>query len=127
MPPSRDTPLPNTSLGRLLFNGEGVVERDLIRGTHWIRRAAEQGLPEALFNYALLFRNGTGVPQDLGEAHFWCLLAERDADDELRELLVSSCAEIALRLTPGERFEAESRTWQWTPLQENPSVWPHDQ
>ncbi len=93
----------------------------------WIRRAAQQGLPEARFNYALLFRNGTVVPLDLGEAHFWCLLAEStvgQADGELAALLRPPCAEIALRLDPKTRFEAEERSWLWQRQLENPAIWP---
>ena len=101
------------SLGRLIFNGEGVV-RNIERGTQWMRRAAQQGLGEAQFNLALLHRVGDGVPYDLGEAHFWCTLAAEsaagDSNGELAALLGPPCAEIALRLEPRARFEAEERS-----------------
>eukprot|EP00930_Biecheleria_cincta_P097134 TRINITY_DN88856_c0_g1_i1.p2 TRINITY_DN88856_c0_g1~~TRINITY_DN88856_c0_g1_i1.p2 ORF type:complete len:367 (+),score=83.33 TRINITY_DN88856_c0_g1_i1:1564-2664(+) len=54
-------------LGIALRLGQGA-ERDMRRGTDWVRLAAEQGCLEALREYGRWQYNGDGVPRDIAGA-----------------------------------------------------------
>ena len=50
---------------------------DWTEAVKWYRRAAEQGLPEAMTNLGYMYDEGKGVAQDLIESYKWFLLAAR--------------------------------------------------
>ncbi len=48
------------------------MERDAVRSTTWLRRAAETGMePQAEYNLGVRYINGVGVKKDLHEASAW--------------------------------------------------------
>lgn len=57
-------------LGNEYFYG-GPRKRNYTLAAHWFRKAAETGLPEAQFNYALCLDSGLGVKKDPLEAFGW--------------------------------------------------------
>lgn len=68
----------------------------------WLRKAAEQGHPEAQFYFALKCAGGDGMPRDRIRAYFWLLLASSQrpalashARDEIQSSLTASQCEIA--------------------------------
>jgi TPR repeat protein len=60
----------------MYFTGRGVP-RDDQQAALWFLAAAEQGIPEAQNNLAVLFYRGEGVPVDYRRAAYW---AQRGAD-----------------------------------------------
>lgn len=54
-------------LGLRYLTGEGVVA-DTVAGAMWIKKAADQDLTSAIFNYGILQLNGWGVPWNPFEA-----------------------------------------------------------
>jgi TPR repeat protein len=58
-------------LGMLYALGKGGVEKDYARAEPLLRAAAESGLAEAQYDYAVLWEKGLGVPQDSGRAAMW--------------------------------------------------------
>ena len=54
-------------LGLRYLLGDGVVA-DTIQGAIWIKKAADQNLTSAIFNYGILQLNGWGVPWNPFEA-----------------------------------------------------------
>jgi uncharacterized protein len=56
-------------LGRLLFDS------DAAKTSKVFKLAAEQGLPQAQYYYALTLKNGSGVPQDNLESYVWFSIA----------------------------------------------------
>ncbi|MCF8210756.1 MAG: hypothetical protein K9K38_15345 [Rhodoferax sp.] len=68
----------------------------------WLRKAAEQGHPEAQFYFALKCAGGEGMPRDRMRAYFWLLLASSQCPalaahvrDEVQNSLTASQCEIA--------------------------------
>ena len=57
------------NLAMMMFRGEAAGDRDT--ALSWLRRAADQGLPQAQYNLGLIFENGTGVPRSQADATAW--------------------------------------------------------
>lgn len=49
--------------------------RDFEQAARWLRKAADQGDPEAQYNLGIAYIKGQGVPADLGQAFRWMVLA----------------------------------------------------
>lgn len=60
---AKGDPLAQHELGVRYLTGRGV-KADTALSAEWLRRAAEQGLAPAMYNYALLLNNGWSVPWD---------------------------------------------------------------
>lgn len=52
-------------LGDMYFFGQGI-KKDVIKARYWYEKAAEQGIPEAQFNLAVMYENGVA---DLKKDH----------------------------------------------------------
>jgi len=68
----------------------------------WYRKAADQGLVQALNNLALLYMRGDGVPKDLVEAYKWFTIAVRGGVAAAR----GGQNEAALEMKPAELAQA---------------------
>ena len=67
------------SLGKVLENGGGGVERNLAEAAKWYDRAAGQGVPAAQNNLGLMYAQGRGVPRDSARAaRLWLSAADKD-------------------------------------------------
>jgi TPR repeat protein len=67
------------SLGKLLENGGGRVEKDPVEAAKWYERSANQGVSAAQNNLGLMYAQGRGVPRDTERAaHLWLSAAEKD-------------------------------------------------
>lgn len=67
------------SLGKLFEHGEGPIPQDLTKAVYWYRSAAQQGLPAAQNNLALMYAQGRGVPGDLNSAiELWRAAAKQN-------------------------------------------------
>lgn len=58
-------------LGSEYYHGSRTHRRDHTLAAYWFRKAAEAGLPDAMYNYALCLNNGLGVKRDLFEGYDW--------------------------------------------------------
>lgn len=56
-----------------LFRGEAPGSKS--SALKWLRKAAEQGLPQAQYNLGLLYENGEGLPRSQADATTWFRLA----------------------------------------------------
>ncbi len=65
------------------------------------------------YNLGLMYMNGEGVPQDDVTAHIWLNLAASRLTGELREPAVEARDDLAERLTPEGRSEAQRRAREW--------------
>ncbi len=76
-------------IGTLYSNGKigNRSEAELRVAAELFRRAAEQGLPAAQFNFGSMNERGTGVRQDLGAALSWYRKAANQGQPEARTAL----------------------------------------
>lgn len=56
------------SLAKLYEKGDGAVPQDLEQAIKWYRMAADQGMPAAQNNLALMYAQGRGLPNDQRQA-----------------------------------------------------------
>ena len=95
-------------LGRAYVTGRTEPE-DFVEAARWLRKAAEQGLPRAQSDLAVLYQKGLGVRQSYVEAYAWLDVAaerfglgrRRDQALELRDMLVAF-------MTPAQRDRARA-------------------
>jgi TPR repeat protein len=57
-------------LGVMYMKGQGV-EQDYKQAGEWLRKAAENRVPQAQYKLANLYTEGKGVPKDLEFAYVW--------------------------------------------------------
>jgi len=82
---------------------------------------AQQGIPEAQFNLALMYVMGEGVPQDYVLAHMWFNLAGSRypaSEEESREGAVKNRNRVASKMTPAQIAEAQRLARKWKPRKE---------
>ncbi len=77
----------------------------------WLRKAAEQGQPEAQFKFALCCADGQGMPRDRMRAYFWLLLAAT----QLPSLAARARDDLQNSLTPAQCAMAKSAASRWKP------------
>lgn len=58
-------------LAQMLYNGEGVYQRDSTEAAKWYQKAAEQGQVAAQYYLGALYKVGSGVSKDLIQAQYW--------------------------------------------------------
>lgn len=68
----------------------------------WLRKSALQGKPSAMFNLAILYQRGRGVPMNKITAYAWYMVAEIDGDEKIRE----EVGKVLANATPAERRKA---------------------
>ena len=71
------------------------------------RTGRARGDAEAQFNLGVRYSNGRGVPQDDVQAHMWFNLAASRLAGEQREIAVEGRDNVADRMTPEDRSEAQ--------------------
>jgi TPR repeat protein len=82
---------------------------------------AQQGIPEAQYNLALMYYNGRGAPQDYILAHMWFNLAASrfpDSEKKKRYDAVSYRDVVASMMTPYQIAEAQQLAREWKPKKE---------
>jgi hypothetical protein len=99
-------------LGVRYENGEGVPQDDA-KAIHWYRLAAEQGYANGQYRLGLMYRSGLGVPQDDVEAYKWFNLAASRSTGITRISAVEARDQVANRLTPEQRAEAQRLAREW--------------
>jgi uncharacterized protein len=84
----------------------------------WIRRAVDQGYPDAMYTLANMNHNGNAVPRNLVQAYKWYLLAAERAgpqDPGVRERATSNRDLVAKIMTSNQITEAKTLAAAWTP------------
>jgi TPR repeat protein len=103
------------NLGAAYDNGQGVAQ-DYAQAIAWYRKAADQGDAFAQENLGSMYANGRGVTQDYVQAHMWfSLSASRAPYVALRDLAVEGRNEVAVKMTPAQRAEAQRMAREWKP------------
>ncbi len=67
------------NLGVYYEHGWGV-KQDYAQAVYWYRKAAEQGLADAMNNLGVCYYNGKGVRQDYAQAVYWYRKAAKKGD-----------------------------------------------
>jgi uncharacterized protein len=103
------------NLGLLYGHGQGVPQ-DYAQAIAWYRKAADQGDAFAQENLGSMYANGRGVTQDYVQADMWfSLSAWRAPYVALRDLAVEGRNEVAVKMTPAQRAEAQRMAREWKP------------
>jgi TPR repeat protein len=101
------------NLGTSYIDGRGVP-RDGTEAVRWYQLAAVQNFGSAMLELGLMYGMGTGVPQDDVTAHMWLNLSAARAGPEIvRDLAVKGRDDVASRLTPDLRAEAQRLAREW--------------
>ena len=99
----------------LYHEGQGVSQ-DYNEEVKWLRRAANQGDPDAQNNLGVAHLNGKGVPQDYVEAYKWFNLATAQGN----EANVKKNRDVVLHyLTPSQVAEAQRLAREFVPHKES--------
>jgi len=64
----------------------------------WYRKAAKQGLPEALYNVAIAYYNGEGIVGDMVASYAWMMVALDKGDEQAAEALLRIGEQLHNRL-----------------------------
>ena len=96
------------ALAGLYFAGQGT-RADAAEALRWYRRAADQGDAVAQLNLGDLLSRGLGAARDPVGAYVWFALAAAQG----RNWPALRRDEIAERMSPAQRAEAEARLAAW--------------
>ncbi len=72
----------------------------------WLRKSALQGKTSAMFNLAIMYQRGVGVPKDRITAFAWYMVSEMDGSEEIQE----EVKKVLANATASERRRAIERT-----------------
>ena len=72
----------------------------------WLRKSALQGKSSAMFNLAIMYQRGVGVPKDRITAFAWYMVSEMDGSEEIQE----EVKKVLANATASERRKAIERT-----------------
>jgi hypothetical protein len=93
----------------LAYMQDQLLRRDPVKAAFWFLRAAEQGLPAAQNDIAVLYADGQGVARDDVAAHMWFELSiegGRERDRSALEILER-------RMSPAQIADATQRAAAW--------------
>ena len=100
------------NLGGMYDTGLGVAQ-DKAEAVRWHRLAADQRNVGSQFSLGTIYADGRGVPQDDVQAHMWFNLSASRATGIVGSEAVRSRDEVANRLTPDQRAEAQRLAREW--------------
>ena len=95
-----------TYVGWLYYLGIRCTQ-DYAQAEKWIRKAAEQGLPEAQISLATLYAEGKAVKQDYEQAYFWSKLSEKEGVRQSSEA-------VANQVSAERRQTLDKQVETWT-------------
>jgi TPR repeat protein len=72
----------------------------------WLRKSALQGKSSAMFNLAIMYQRGIGVPKDRITAFAWYMVSAMDGSEEIQE----EVEKVLANATASERRKALERT-----------------
>jgi len=68
----------------------------------WLRKSALQGNASAMFNLAIMYQRGIGVPKERITAYAWYMVSEIDGNEHILE----EVKKVLAQATPGDRRKA---------------------
>lgn len=80
----KGNPVAQLKLSLYYLNGQGV-EKNEVEAAKWMKKASDYGLVEAMFNYATMLRDGTGVEKNLQAAESLCILASKKREMKIMQ------------------------------------------
>lgn len=96
--------------GEYLLGKIKLDRQDYSQSAAWLRKAAEQGLPQAQQQLAILLRDGQGVPRDKFEAYVWMILSQEAGNREVSADL--QALEADLGSTQTEQAKSKARAME---------------
>ena len=90
--------------------GVGTAQQESIDE---LRARAEQGDADAQTNLALMYANGTGVPQDDVQAYIWFSLSASRSSGEARDRAANNRDRVYETLTFDQRAEGQRLAREW--------------
>jgi uncharacterized protein len=105
-------------LAAAYFEGRGV-KQNYKEAANWYRKAACQGFANAQFNLGGMYFDGKGVKRDYVQAHVWLSIfawMAVEATEELKEKAATIRDEIAKKMTPKQKEEAQQLCKQWVSM-----------
>jgi len=93
--------------GQYLLGKIKLERQDYSQSAQWLRKAAEQGLPQAQQQLAILLRDGQGVPRDKFEAYVWMILSQEAGNRAVAADLQALEADLGSNQT--EQAKSKSR------------------
>ena len=74
--------------------GQGVPQ-DYPQAIKWLRLAAAQGEPKAMFKLGTMYANGQGFARDHQRAAMWFVLAAEGGNEKANKELAKSASELS--------------------------------
>jgi uncharacterized protein len=96
------------SLASMYEYGRGVPQNFAVAAS-WYQKAADQGDARAQETLGHMYEDGRGVPKDYVAAHIWFNLVAHYIPGLLNEDALTLRDEVAAKMTPEQRVEAEKR------------------
>ena len=69
-------------LAQMYLNGDGEVEEDPVQAVYWLRKLAEAGNSNGMFNLGLHYAKGHGLERDFAMAAHWMEQAAAHGDED---------------------------------------------
>ena len=86
-------PVAQADYGLIIFEEDKPASH--AESAEWLRKSADQGKPSAMFNLAIMYQRGLGVPKDRITALAWFMVSELDGDDKIREEVKKVLASVS--------------------------------
>jgi hypothetical protein len=104
---------PDDANSEFIAGADYFTQRDYPQAAALFLKAADQGLPAALYGLGMLYFNGFGVPQSYVEAYFWYDLAAARTSGANLIRFARERDSAAAKLSPTERDEVQQRAVRW--------------
>ncbi len=91
------------------------IQPNIERAVEWFQKAANFGIKDSQFNLGILYGQGMGVPQNLGESYKWFALAAKTGDNDAGK----KRDEVANAMDPDDLDEARKEVNNWAPRKLN--------
>jgi len=89
--------------------------KDFVNAIKWWERAADQGLPDAVYALFSVYDSGKEIDNDVAKAYGYLKIIERNIDEKSNEKIKQKLKALKFRLSEDQLAEAESFTNAWKP------------
>jgi alpha/beta superfamily hydrolase len=97
----------------MFHSGQGVPQDDA-QSIDWLRKAADQGVPQALYSLGEMYATGNRVGRDPAEGYYLLSLANQCAPQERVEIALSQERDkVASELTSEQMQTQQERVSKW--------------
>ncbi|CAG0124531.1 Secretory immunoglobulin A-binding protein EsiB [Rhodocyclaceae bacterium] len=103
-------------VGKRYALGVRGLERDMKKAAYWLQKAADRGDGEAQFMLGMIYSEGSGIPQDLVQAHMWLNLAgtsKQEVSQRNKAIAEHNRKAVEANMTPQQIEAAEALARDW--------------